>query len=55
MEKRRLEFIDLHEWRILDQLEMANGAALGKPRVKFTRLQDMLEALHAHIKLNIKP
>jgi ferredoxin--NADP+ reductase len=51
LEERQLEFIDMNEWRVLDQIEVANGVTLGKPRVKFTRLQDMLEALHAHIKL----
>jgi ferredoxin--NADP+ reductase len=51
LEERQLEFIDINEWRMLDQIEVAKGATLGKPRVKFTRIEEMLEALHAYIKL----
>ncbi|MEZ4729856.1 MAG: FAD-dependent oxidoreductase [Caldilineaceae bacterium] len=51
LEERQLQFVTIEGWRILDQLEVANGKAQGKPRVKFTRIQDMLEALHAEIHL----
>jgi ferredoxin--NADP+ reductase len=33
------------DWKKLDELEKARGAALGRPRLKFTTLPDMLAAL----------
>lgn len=33
------------DWRRLDALEVARGRAAGRPRVKFTRVEDMLAAL----------
>lgn len=51
LEERQLNFVTIEGWRILDQLETENGKAQGKPRVKFTRIQDMLTALHAEIHL----
>lgn len=51
LEERQLNYVTIEGWRILDQLEVANGAAVGKPRVKFTRIQDMLAALHAEVHL----
>lgn len=53
LEERKLTFVTIEGWRILDQLEMANGVPLGKPRVKFTRIQDMLDALHAAVKVKL--
>lgn len=49
LEERQLDFVTIEGWRILDQLEVANGEKRGRPRVKFTRVQDMLEALRAEI------
>lgn len=51
LEERKLQFVTIEGWRILDELEVANGATQGRPRVKFTRIQDMLETLHAQVKL----
>lgn len=51
LEERQLQFVTIEGWRILDRLELENGKTQGKPRVKFTRIQDMLEALHAEIHL----
>lgn len=53
LEERQLEFVTIEGWRILDQLEVAEGAPLGKPRVKFTQVQDMLEALRAAVKVKV--
>jgi ferredoxin--NADP+ reductase len=53
LEERKLNFVTIEGWRILDQLELTNGIALGKPRVKFTRIQDMLNALHAAVKVKM--
>ncbi|HRW08427.1 MAG TPA: FAD-dependent oxidoreductase [Caldilineaceae bacterium] len=51
LEERRLNFVTIEGWRILDQLEVAKGEAQGRPRVKFTRIQEMLAALRAEIHL----
>ncbi len=53
LEERTLSFVTIEGWRILDQLELANGAAQGKLRVKFTRIQDMLDALNAAVKVKL--
>lgn len=36
---------DFEDWKRLDGLETERGAALGRPRVKFTTLREMVEAL----------
>ncbi len=51
LEERKLDFVTIEGWRILDQLEVAKGEEEGRPRIKFTRIQDMLEALHAQIRI----
>jgi ferredoxin--NADP+ reductase len=43
--QRAPQFISWADWRRLDELETARGRALGRPRVKFTRVEDMLAAL----------
>ncbi|HXF61168.1 MAG TPA: FAD-dependent oxidoreductase [Caldilineaceae bacterium] len=53
LEERRLTFITIEGWRILDQLEVANGEKLGRPRVKFIRIQDMLQALEAAVRVKV--
>jgi ferredoxin--NADP+ reductase len=53
LEERKLHFVTIDHWHMLDQIEMMTGAARGKPRVKFIRVQDMLEALNAAVKLKM--
>jgi ferredoxin--NADP+ reductase len=43
--ERKLRYVTIEDWRTLDQHETASGAIRGKPRVKFVRIQEMLEAL----------
>ncbi|MFQ5898163.1 MAG: FAD-dependent oxidoreductase [Candidatus Methylomirabilia bacterium] len=43
--QRRPEYFSYADWRRLDELEVARGRAAGRPRVKFTRVADMLAAL----------
>jgi len=38
-------FITFADWLKLDQLEVANGAKLGRPRLKFTNVEEMLKAV----------
>lgn len=42
---RQPKFITFADWQKLDQIEVANGAKQGRPRVKFTRVDEMLQAV----------
>ncbi len=53
LEERKLRFVTIDQWRMLDQIEMTNGTERGKPRVKFVQVQDMLAALDAAVKLKL--
>jgi len=46
LEGKGVEYVTFAQWLKLDQIEQARGAALGRPRLKFSRISDMLEALH---------
>ena len=41
---RQPRFFSYDDWRRLDALEVARGRAAGRPRVKFTRIDDMRDA-----------
>lgn len=45
LERRGVRFIRFSDWEELDRLELSRGAALGRPRLKFTDTTEMLEAL----------
>ena len=45
---RGIRCVTFDEWRALDQLEIERGAAIGRPRVKFTCVDDMLAVLDEH-------
>jgi ferredoxin--NADP+ reductase len=42
---RQPSYFSYADWRKLDELETCNGEECGRPRVKFTCVEDMLEAL----------
>ncbi len=42
---RNVRVVDWADWRALDEIERSRGSALGRPRVKFTRISEMLAAL----------
>ena len=42
---RQPKFFSYADWLKLDEIETARGQAVGRPRVKFTRIEDMLAAL----------
>ncbi|HEV8142108.1 MAG TPA: FAD-dependent oxidoreductase [Methylomirabilota bacterium] len=42
---RQPQCLSYDDWRYLDRIEVERGRALGRPRVKFTRLDDILAAL----------
>lgn len=43
--KRQPDCFTYADWQRLDELEVARGEAVGRPRVKFTSVKDMLAAL----------
>lgn len=45
---RRPEVIDAAGWKAIDKAEIARGQAQNRPRVKFTRVPDMLEQVEDH-------
>ncbi len=44
---RGVQVVTWTDWQRLDQLEKARGSAQGRPRLKFTRVEEMLAALKA--------
>ena len=42
---RGVEYVTFADWLRLDALEQARGLAQNRPRVKFTRVDEMLQAL----------
>lgn len=45
VQERQPQWVSWQEWRQLDRLEVSRGEAVGRPRVKFTSLKEMLAAL----------
>jgi ferredoxin--NADP+ reductase len=45
VQERKPEFVSYEDWLRLDELEVSRGKELGRPRLKFTRIEDMLKAL----------
>jgi len=43
--ERQPQFFTYADWQRLDEMEVARGKAVGRPRLKFTRVEDMLAAL----------
>ena len=45
LDARGIRYVSYADWQILDRLEVERGEALGRPRLKFTRIEEMLTAL----------
>jgi ferredoxin--NADP+ reductase len=48
LHERGVELIDFSGWEILEALENSAGAAQGRPRVKFVRVDEMLQRARKH-------
>jgi len=46
--RQQPEIVSFEDWELLNQAELANGAAVGRPRIKFSRVEDMLGVLAQH-------
>ncbi|WP_194827315.1 FAD-dependent oxidoreductase [Nocardia sp. XZ_19_231] len=47
LSRRCPNLVDRDGWALIDAAERANGAAAGRPRIKFTRVEDMVETARA--------
>lgn len=45
LQSRGCRFVTYQDWQTLDRMELERGAAVGRPRVKFTTVEEMLKAL----------
>jgi ferredoxin--NADP+ reductase len=45
LRSRQPDLVTFADWRALDKLEIERGAPQGRPRVKFTTIEEMLGAL----------
>lgn len=43
--ERRRDFVSYEDWQLIDMLERERGEAQGAPRVKFSKVEEMLHAL----------
>ena len=43
--ERRRDFVSYEDWQLIDRLEQERGRASGAPRVKFSKVEEMLSAL----------
>lgn len=46
LSERKIRFFTFSDWQKLDKLEQAKGQPLGRPRVKFTTVDEMWKAIH---------
>jgi len=53
LQKRAINFVTIEDWRILDQIETSRGVDQGRPRVKFTHVDEMLDAIASVHSLNV--
>ncbi|MCU0281511.1 MAG: FAD-dependent oxidoreductase [Acidimicrobiia bacterium] len=45
LHERREDYVSYEDWQLIDMLEQERGHAQGAPRVKFSRVEEMLRAL----------
>lgn len=53
LQARGLTYVTIEGWRIIDQIETMRGNDSGRPRVKFTRVQEMLGVIEEATKLDV--
>jgi ferredoxin--NADP+ reductase len=52
LQARAIPYVTVEGWRVLDQIETMRGSDSGRPRVKFTDVDEMLQAIresHANL------
>lgn len=48
LETRQVRYVSYQDWQILDKIEQERGAALGRPRLKFSSVEAMLKIIAEH-------
>ncbi len=48
LEEREIRYVTFQDWLILDQIEVERGKMQGRPRVKFSDVNEMLEVIKEH-------
>jgi len=43
--ERNVRYVSFEDWRAIDEAEVGRGEPHGRPRVKFVRVEDMLQTL----------
>ena len=46
LRERRVDYVTYEEWKRIDELEIARGKAVGRPRIKLTERDDFLHVAH---------
>lgn len=47
--RKGVRVVSYPDWQRLDRLEVSRGQALGRPRLKYSRIEEMLGALDAEV------
>jgi len=45
LQERDIDYVTYADWQLLDEVEQTRGADSGRPRLKFSRIEDMLSAI----------
>jgi ferredoxin--NADP+ reductase len=45
LRERGVRYVSFEDWRAIDEAEVGRGEPHGRPRVKFVRVEEMLETL----------
>ena len=45
LDERGVRYVSFEDWQAIDQAEIGRGEPHGRPRVKFVRVEEMLETL----------
>jgi len=48
LDERKPDYVTYADWLLLDEIERARGLELGRPRLKFCSVEDMLAAIKEH-------
>jgi len=46
LRERGIDYVTYQDWKILDQYEIASGSRQGRPRVKVTKVPEMMAVIH---------
>jgi len=53
LHERQPDLVTFDDWLLIDRLETESGQAVGRPRIKYSRIAEMIEALNKAKQVNI--